>query len=61
LNIHVPGQADFIVQRKYQLEVGGKSKGKTQVGGTENAYVVRDDMEVGYGNIVPLWLFGFLY
>ena len=61
LDIHVPAQADFIVQSKYQLEVGGKSKGKTQVGGTENAYVVRDDMEVGYGNIVPLWLFGFLY
>ena len=27
----------------------------------ENIIVVRDDIEVGFGNVIPLWLFGFLY
>jgi hypothetical protein len=26
-----------------------------------DAFVVKDDIEIGSGNIIPLWLFGFLY
>lgn len=26
-----------------------------------NGYVVKDDIETGYGNIIPLWMFGMLY
>jgi len=26
-----------------------------------NSFIVRDDMEEGAMNIIPLWLFGFLY
>ena len=52
---------DFIVDDRYTFEVGGKSKKFKQVKDVENSFVVADDIEVGFGNKVPLWLFGFLY
>ena len=38
---------------------GGRSS--KQIEGSENAYVAADDIEFGFGNKIPLWLFGFLY
>ena len=26
-----------------------------------SSYVVADNIEIGYGNKIPLWLFGFMY
>ena len=43
------------------LEVGGKGKGFNQIKDLPNSFVVQDDVEVGFGNKIPLWLFGFLY
>lgn len=43
------------------FEIGGKGKGKKQILSTPNSYVVRDDIEFGAGNIIPLWLFGLNY
>ena len=43
------------------FEVGGKKKGKKQIEEAENGYVVRDDIETGSGNILPLWAFGLTY
>ncbi|GMQ26622.1 AAA family ATPase [Algoriphagus sp. oki45] len=54
-------QGDFIIDRKYTLEVGGKRKGKKQIESLPNAFVVSDDIEYGIGNKIPIWLFGFLY
>ena len=31
------------------------------IGYATNSFVVNDDIEVGVGNKIPLWLFGFLY
>ena len=59
--ISVPPAADFLVEDRYVIEVGGRSKGKRQITGQKHGYVVRDDTEVGHGNVIPLWLFGFLY
>jgi hypothetical protein len=42
--------------------VGGRSKDFSQVlNKADNAYVAADDIEVGSGNKIPLWLFGFVY
>ena len=43
------------------FEVGGKGKGFDQIKDIPNSYVVNDEVEVGFGNKIPLWLFGFLY
>lgn len=42
-------------------EVGGASKGGKQLEKAERGIIVRDDIEYGHGNIVPLWLFGMNY
>lgn len=52
--------SDFEIDGK-TYEVGGKRKGKKQITDAEEGYVVRDDIEVGYGNIIPLWAFGLSY
>ena len=53
--------SDFLVDEKYTFEVGGKSKKQRQIKGVENAFVVKDDIETGYANVIPLWMFGLMY
>ena len=37
-----------------------KSK-KRQIEGIENGFIVRDNIESGYQNFIPLWAFGLNY
>ncbi len=59
--VHFSDQADFLVDGKYTFEVGGKNKKRKQISGIENAYLAKDDIEIGFGNAIPVWMFGFLY
>ena len=52
--------SDFEINGK-TFEVGGKKKSKKQLSTAKEDYVVRDDIEYGSGNIIPLWAFGLLY
>lgn len=52
---------DFIVDGRYLFEVGGKGKGFAQIRNIPDSFVAADDIEFGFGNKIPLWLFGFLY
>lgn len=52
---------DFMVDGRYLFEVGGKGKGFAQIRNIPDSFVVADDIEFGFGNKIPLWLFGFLY
>ena len=52
---------DFIVDGRYLFEVGGKGKGFAQIRNIPDSFVVSDDIDYGFGNKIPLWLFGFLY
>jgi predicted AAA+ superfamily ATPase len=54
-------KTDFLVNNTYAFEIGGKDKSKKQISGMENAYIVSDEIEYGYQNKIPIWLFGFLY
>ena len=53
--------SDFLIDGKYTFEVGGKKKKQRQIHDIADGYVVKDDIETGYGNIIPLWMFGMLY
>ena len=53
-------KADFIIDN-YTFEVGGKSKQQTQIKQDGNSFVVKDDIEFGYLNVIPLWAFGLNY
>jgi len=57
----LPKQGDFIVDDKYIFEIEGKNKSKKQIKNIENAFIVKDNIENGFQNYIPLWLFGFLY
>ena len=43
------------------FEVGGKNKDSSQIKNIENAWLALDNIEIGQGNRIPLWLFGYLY
>lgn len=43
------------------FEIGGRKKGKKQIEGVPNSFVVKDDIEFAFGNILPLWQFGMNY
>ena len=59
--LSLPEKGDFYVDDKYTFEVGGKSKTQKQIQRVENAYIVKDDIESGVMNTIPIWLFGLLY
>jgi predicted AAA+ superfamily ATPase len=59
--LHYPKKGDFLVDEKYIIEIGGAKKSYKQIKNIENSFVVSDDIEIGCGNKIPLWLFGFLY
>ncbi len=52
---------DFIIDGKYIFEVGGAKKKYDQIAGLPNAYIAADDLEIGTGNRIPLWILGLLY
>lgn len=61
MSVTVSPISDFLIDGQYTFEVGGKKKKQRQLQDIENGYVVKDDIETGYGNIIPLWMFGMLY
>ncbi|MFY7668409.1 MAG: ATP-binding protein [Crocinitomicaceae bacterium] len=52
---------DFKINRELTFEIGGKHKTKEQIQGLQNAFIAADDIEIGFQEKIPLWLFGFLY
>ena len=54
-------RGDFLIDRKYTIEAGGKSKDGKQIAGVPNAFIAADNIEYALGNKIPLWLFGFMY
>jgi len=60
--VELPVKGDFYLPNGQLLfEVGGKNKTFSQIKDQANSYVVADDIEVGYKNKIPLWLFGLMY
>lgn len=53
--------SDFLVDDTYTFELGGKNKKQKQIEHADNAFVVKDDVERGMFNILPLWHFGLMY
>lgn len=59
--VELAGSGDFVVNGRYTFEVGCKKKGFKQISGVPDAFVIADDIEAGFKNKIPLWIFGFLY
>ena len=55
---------DFLIDydnQQYAFEIGGANKKDAQIRQLKNAFLALDDLETGFANQIPLWLFGFLY
>ena len=59
-NVFVSNIGDFFIDNNV-FEVGGKGKGQKQIKDAEKGYIVKDDIEKGYLNTIPLWHFGLTY
>ena len=53
-------KADFVIDN-YTFEVGGKNKQQRQIEKDNKSFIVKDDIEFGYLNVIPLWAFGLNY
>ena len=52
--------SDFLTNGM-TFEIGGRKKGQKQISEVDKGYVVKDDIETGYANVLPLWAFGLMY
>ena len=52
---------DFLVDGIYTFEIGGKRKRYSPIEGIPDGFIVADDIEIGFGNKIPLWMMVFLY
>ena len=59
--VFLHNKADFIVDNKYVIEIGGRNKDSHQINQLGNAFLFVDDIEIGHKNRIPLWLLEFLY
>lgn len=53
-------KADFVINN-HTFEVGGKNKQQSQIDNDGKSFIVKDDLEFGYLNVIPLWAFGLNY
>jgi uncharacterized protein len=59
--VNFVARGDFLVNEKYVFEIGGAKKDFSQIADIESSYLALDEIEMGFGRKIPLWLFGFLY
>lgn len=60
-SLYYVDRGDFLVDEKYTVEIGGKNKSFEQIKDIEKSFIAADEIEMGFKNKIPLWLFGFLY
>lgn len=60
-NVTMPVKGDFLIDGKYLFEVGGSGKTFDQIKDEPNSFLAVDDVEIGSGSRIPLWMFGLLY
>ena len=58
--VTIPKEGDFLVNKTILFEVGGRKKDYSQIKAHPEAYLACDDLEIGIGHRIPLWLLGFL-
>ncbi len=60
-SVLMPKEGDFRVDDKWLFEVGGANKSFKQIADIPHSYLAVDNIEIGYGCRIPLWMFGLLY
>ncbi len=61
MNDVVSSPASYFEIDGKTFEIGGRKKGQKQIKNVREGYIVKDDIETGYANVIPLWAFGLNY
>jgi hypothetical protein len=59
--LRIPKKGDFEIDGDLIVEIGGKSKKTGQLDNLKKSIYALDEIDSGFKNKIPLWLFGFLY
>ncbi|MFW5851721.1 MAG: ATP-binding protein [Bacteroidota bacterium] len=59
--VTLPDSGDFFIDNTYLIEIGGAHKTNKQIANQKQAYIAMDEIEQGFANKIPLWLFGFMH
>jgi predicted AAA+ superfamily ATPase len=59
-SVTLPVESDFRIDQRWMVEVGGKNKDLPKADSIDH-FIAADEIEVGFGKKIPLWLFGYLY
>ena len=59
-DVNLSRSADFKID-DIHFEIGGRSKDQEQIRSLQNGFLIKDDIENGYLNTIPLWHFGLMY
>jgi len=58
--VSTPVKGDFMMNKKYIIEVGGPSKNFSQISGMPNTILVKEGIAKGATDILPMWSLGLL-
>jgi hypothetical protein len=59
-HISTPAKGDILLDQKYTIEIGGKSKNMHQIYDMPNPILIKDDIVNGGNGILPMWMLGLL-
>jgi predicted AAA+ superfamily ATPase len=59
--VQAANSADFLVDGRWHVGVGGRAKTARQIAAVPQGYLAVAETPVGVARRIPLWLFGFLY
>ena len=60
-DIKLTASGDFLVDDRHTFRMCSGNRKQKQAKDEGNSYIIADDIEIGSGSLIPVWLLGFLY
>ncbi|MBO7048067.1 MAG: ATP-binding protein [Spirochaetia bacterium] len=60
-DIKLTASGDFLVDDRHTFKMCSGNRKQKQAKDEGNSYIIADDIEIGSGRLIPVWLLGFLY
>ncbi|MBO7093842.1 MAG: ATP-binding protein [Spirochaetia bacterium] len=60
-DIKLTASGDFLVDDRHTFRMCSGNRKQKRAKDEGNSYIIADDIEIGSGRLIPVWLLGFLY
>ena len=60
-DIKLTASGDFLVDDQHTFKMCSGNRKQKRAKDEGNSYIIADDIEIGSGSLIPVWLLGFLY